>query len=93
MPEGLGESRPTPLPRVGQPEGSVAGDYAETPWRPRFPAVRPAPYRGRKTQISYCASSTPCHADGKHWSRLVIGMDWGLGGHRHLIACRAKREA
>jgi len=49
MPEGLGESGPTPLPRAGLPEGSIAGDYAETPWRPRSPAVRPLPHCGRKT--------------------------------------------
>ena len=51
MPEGLGESRPMPLPRVGPPEDSVAGYYAETPWRLRSPAV-PAPPASRPQDLN-----------------------------------------
>ena len=74
MPEGLGESSPMPLPHVGLHEDSVAGYYAETPWRLRSPAVRPPPAsRPQEPKISHRTSRTPYHADGNYPSRLVIG--------------------
>lgn len=39
LPEGVGASRPMPLPRVGLPEDFAASYYAQTPRRLRSPAT------------------------------------------------------
>jgi hypothetical protein len=93
MPEGLGESRPMPLPHTSAcPEDSVAGYYAETPWRLRSPAVRPPPASrpqdrnqppcikdsvSRRRQLSVTVSD-------RHWTRALARIAAVLPAERNV---------